>query len=195
MAGDLVVVEGVNGVGKTTLIRKILPALDDEWVYCKGFTSDSAWDRFISGHPHSFTYYLDLALKTKNKIRPALEEGMHVIHDRYVQTVDSFLPDADFLHNRMLRQVMDSFFIIPRLYIYVTASVDEVVSRLSKNAPDAYRIGLVNHPELIEMRMERYDAIFDGLDCQKYRLETDHRSVDDCADELIGTIRRDIRCS
>lgn len=195
MSGKLVVLEGVNGAGKTSILEAAIPELECAgFVYSKGFTNNTPWDSLINTHPHSLTYYVDLAYKTHRQIKPTLAKGKDVLQDRYVQTVDSFLPDSGWVHNQMIRRLFNPFFLVPDLYVHVTASVDEVVSRLAGDACDAYRLGLVQHPERIEQREVKYRELFDRLDCNKHVLDTTGRVAEDCAQELIHVIRRELKC-
>jgi len=195
MEGKFIVIEGVNGAGKTTTLNLALSLLEcGSRVYSKGFTNSSSWDNFINSYPHSSTYYLDLALKTSNQIKPRLTEGKNVLQDRYVQTVDSFLPDSKWLHNQVLRELFDPFFLKPDLYVHFTASVDEVASRLSQTATDKYRLSLVDNPDKIKRREEEYKKIYNKLYCPKLIIDTTGRLPEDCAQELIQTIRRELKC-
>jgi thymidylate kinase len=198
MKGKFIVVEGVNGVGKTTTLMRAVYDLSDvsagSFQYSKGFTQDSNWDSFIHHHPHSFTYYLDLAMKTQTSIRHLLKNGQTIIQDRYVQTVDSYLPDCEWKHNILVRRLFDPLFLKPDLYIHVKADLETIVGRLKMSATDEYRLGLIDHPDRIVMREKKYMDIYDGLTCPKYIVDTTGRSVDDCASEVVEIMRRETRC-
>ena len=115
--GKFIVVEGVNGAGKTTVLNQLLPDLsNEEYKYNKGFTLNSRWDRLINSHPHSFTYFLDIAWKTQKQIKPLLRNGKNVIQDRYIQSIDSYLPDCNRIYNQIFRGLMHPAFVRPDLY-------------------------------------------------------------------------------
>lgn len=195
MPGNFVVIEGVNGAGKTSTLQAVLGILGKANLsYSKGFSNGSSWDHLIHQHPHSILYYLDLACKTQKKIKPQLARGKVVLQDRYVQTVDSYLPDSEWLHNQVARKLLDHLFLRPDLYIHFTASVGEVVSRLSKSASDAYRLDGVRHPEKNEMREEKYRKIYDELTCPKQVIDTTGRETNDCAQELVKILREELPC-
>ena len=195
MRGRFIIVEGVNGVGKTSTLNKALSTLNgDHFGYSKGFTNNFSWDRFINSRPHSFTYYLDLVYKTAAVIRPTLMQGRHIIQDRYVQTVDSFLPDCESAYNKAFRILFNPLFLEPDLYIHFYAEVDTIAARLRASATDDYRLDLAVNPDKIKERESRYKQIYDTLARPKHVLNTTEKPVEGCANELIDIIRRELKC-
>ncbi|MGV8086153.1 MAG: hypothetical protein ACP5N1_00850 [Candidatus Woesearchaeota archaeon] len=195
MKGKLIVLEGVNGVGKTTTLKETMKLLDtDEVVYNKGFVKDTLWHYLINAYPHSFTYYLDLAVETYLKIKPLLASGKNVLQDRYFYTVDSYSPDCGWRHNEFFRKAFNSLFLKPDVYIHVTANLDLVTKRLSEFIEDEYRSSLVKHPERQVVREEKYMQIYNEITCPKYILNTTDKAPKDCANELIEILRREKIC-
>lgn len=180
----LIVIEGLNGVGKTTTIDKALENYDA--IYNKGFTEGTVWSNYLKHHPTSLQYYMDLALKTTT-IKSKLEHS-EVWQDRYIQSVDSFLPDAKYKHNLFFRNIFDPLFLEPDVYIYVTAKTETIVERLKKDNRDSYRIDLTEHIEKIETRKTEYDMIFEEMNCEKYILDTTEKTPEECANELIEVL-------
>ncbi|MBN1156405.1 hypothetical protein JXA85_02230 [Candidatus Woesearchaeota archaeon] len=193
MTGKLIVIEGVNGAGKTHSIKHALPMLEGI-KYNKGFSSTGLWSHCIHEHPHSLTYYIDLVIRTRTQVIPSLHEGFDVLQDRYVQTVDSFLPDAEYLHNQVFRKLLNPLFLEPNLYIHFTAAAETVAARLTRDRRDEYRTDLASHPELIKRREEKYREIYENLACPKHVIDTTGRSSRECGDELVEIIKREIKC-
>ena len=71
-------------------------------------------------------------IKTRSRIAPLLTRGVSVLQDRYVQTVDAYVPDGDWAHNKALSRLMSPFFLKPDIYVNLTASVPVLAERLSK---------------------------------------------------------------
>lgn len=188
--GTFIVIEGVDGVGKTTTIEHTIRALKDkETKYVRGFSQDSVWNRFVQNHPKSLFFYLDMVFKTMVIVRPSLKRGVLILQDRYVQTVDSYKPDADFLHNKIIRFVLSPLFLQPDLYINITADTEEVLARMKRDNPkEAYHQKLMKAPSEITRRKEEYGKIYNKLSCQKITIDTTNKSPEACAKELIKNI-------
>lgn len=195
MDGKFIVVEGIDGAGKSTLIQTVLSMVSTKVLHSRGFTHNSVWDKVIDSHPHSFLYYVNLAMKTAGVVKPALTQGEIVLQDRYVQTVDTFSPDCNWSHNKVIRKVFDPLFLNPDLYVQVTASLDEITRRLSQTNPqEGYHAFLLQHPEEIEQREENYKRILTKMNCPKYFINTTKRTPKDSALEFIDLVRRELQC-
>src|SRR3989344_2026295 len=195
MGGKFIVVEGIDGAGKSTLIQTVLSLVDDARVFhSRGFTHDSIWDRVIHSNPRSGLYYLDLAVKTARVIKPRLARGEIVLQDRYIQTVDTFSPDGNWKHNKVIRKILNPLFLKPDLYIQVTASLDEVTQRLSQTDSQEYHAFLLQHPEKMKQREESYNKIMTQMNSPKYVINTTGRTREDSALECIDLVRRELQC-
>lgn len=195
MNNNFIIIEGVDGAGKTSMIKAALRLLDnDRIIYASGFNRESVWGRYINENPSSIKYYTDLAIKSQFIIRQKLASGHTILQDRYVQSIDTFLPDADYWRNKIFRRVFSRFFISPGFYVYVTASLDECINRLKSRVYDndnetAYHKNLIADPESIIRRREMYDKIFSSYDCSKAIIDTSHKDIEDSAAELIEKLR------
>lgn len=195
MSGKFIVIEGVSGVGKTTILKEIAKLISSKTLtYNKGFDNKSLWARHIQKYPHSFTYYLDLAIKTQFIIKPALAKGKMVLQDRYIFSVDSFLPDSKYWYNKIFRKLFSLFFINPDLYICITASTETIISRLNKEKRDNYRLDLAKNPNKIRLRKKEYMRIYKSVKCRKHIIDTTKRTSKQCALELIKYIKSDLKC-
>ena len=178
--GRFIVVEGVDGAGKTSVLRALAARPEGrDAVFSAGFTRRSRWDRFIHAHPASFFYFVDLLWKTFRTVRPALRQGRTVFQDRYVQTVDTYFPDAGFRHNRCLRWLLGPLLLKPDLFVLCVVDPAENVRRLRAQSPspDGYHETLVADPERLIARQRAYEQVYAGLACPKACLETTGRTV------------------
>ncbi len=195
MSGKFVVVEGLNRVGKTTILNAVMQMADEELQerlhYSKGFTHDTTWGRWISSRPHSSAYYLDLAAKTARIIKPKLATDKIVLQDRYVQSVDTYLPDSEWIHNRLFRKLCTPFLLQPGFYVHVTASIDEIVDRLAEDK-DEYRRGLRQHPQSMIERERKYKQVWEQFTCPKHLIDTTGRTAERCAEELLEFLHRNV---
>jgi len=194
MAGKFIVVEGPSASGKSSAIIEALKHLErNKFCYVKGFTKTSRWGELINAHPHSWLYCLDFALKTAMHIKPLLKRGINVLQDRYVQSVDTFPPDCYRMHNRIMRSMLNKYFIQPDLYIHITASLDTLVNRLRQGRRDEYHNKLAKDPEMTIERENNYMRIYALLQCPKYVINTTGRAAEESASELVEIIRRELK--
>ncbi|MFZ3150306.1 MAG: thymidylate kinase [Anaerolineaceae bacterium] len=139
LPGKLIVLEGPDGVGRSTQIKLLRRWLEDEGyaVSDTGLTrstlTQTGLDEAKSGHTlgpltMSLFYLADFADRLENLIIPALQAGFIVLSDRYFYSVvarDS-LRGVDKAWGRQLYGIA----LKPDLILYMKASVPTLVSRL-----------------------------------------------------------------
>ena len=139
LPGKLIVLEGPDGVGRSTQIKLLRRWLEDEGyaVSDTGLTrstlTQAGLDEAKSGHTlgpltMSLFYLADFADRLENLIIPALQAGFIVLSDRYFYSVvarDS-LRGVDKAWGRQLYGIA----LKPDLILYMKASVPTLVSRL-----------------------------------------------------------------
>lgn len=196
--GKFVVIEGVDASGKSSSLQKALSMIDTANIQTvKGFNHTTVWEKCIDRHPHSILYYLDLLQKNYALVQPCLKQGKHVIQDRYKQTVDTYEPDAGFLINRLFRIIADPWFLQPDIYIQFLANIETLLSRLSeenKKQSNPYHLMLINNPNHLERRQQRYREIYNGLQCHKYLIDTSEKTVEESAEKLISIFAKEEIC-
>lgn len=139
LPGKLIVVEGTDGVGRSTQI-----SLLQEWLEARGFAvastglrrSDLASrgiDRAKQGHTLSesvlFLFYCtDLADRLEKQIIPALRAGMVVLTDRYIY---SMIARAQVRGSdpQWIRKVL-GFALVPDAIFYLQADLQHLVPRV-----------------------------------------------------------------
>ncbi len=139
LPGKLIVVEGTDGVGRSTQIKKLR-----HWLEAEGYAvSDTGLTRSIltsngleeakSGHTlgpitMSLFYAADFADRIENLIIPALSAGFIVLSDRYFYSViaRNAMRGLDKEWTRKLYGMA----LKPDLILYLKAKVETLVSRL-----------------------------------------------------------------
>lgn len=139
LSGHLIVIEGTDGVGRSTQIELLRP-----WLELEGFAvSNTGWTRSPllsatineakAGHQLNVTtfsllYAADFADRLEHEILPALQAGFIVIADRYMYTAfaRSTVMGADPAWARELFQMA----LIPDLVFYLDIDVDTLVPRV-----------------------------------------------------------------
>lgn len=139
LSGKLIVLEGTDGVGRSTQIKKLRNWLEEEGyaVSDTGLTRSeltaSGLEAAKSGHTlgpitMSLFYAADFADRLENQIIPALQAGFVVLSDRYFYSVvarDSIRGiDSDWAKK------LYGIALKPDLILYMKASVPSLVTRL-----------------------------------------------------------------
>lgn len=139
LPGHLIVIEGTDGVGRSTQIELLRP-----WLELEGFAvSNTGWTRSPllaatineakAGHQLTVTtfsllYAADFADRLEHEILPALQAGFIVIADRYMYTAfaRNTVMGADPAWSRELFQMA----LIPDLVFYLDIEVETLVPRV-----------------------------------------------------------------
>jgi dTMP kinase len=139
LIGKLVVIEGTDGVGRSTHINELHNWLELEGyaVMTTGFTRSpllgEAIDRAKEGHGlsvNTFTlmYAADFADRLENQIIPALKAGFIVLADRYMYTAFARAivrgAEKTWVHG------VFGFGLLPDIVIYLDAPIDTLVRRV-----------------------------------------------------------------
>lgn len=139
LSGKLIVLEGSDGVGRSTQIRLLRRWLEDEGyaVSDTGLTrselTQAGLDEAKSGHTlgpltMSLFYLADFADRLENQIIPALQAGFIVLSDRYFYSVVA----RDIIRgiDKAWAQNLYGIALKPDIVLYMKASVPNLVTRL-----------------------------------------------------------------
>lgn len=139
LSGKLIVLEGTDGVGRSTQIKKLRNWLEEEGyaVSDTGLTRSeltaSGIEAAKSGHTlgpvtMSLFYAADFADRLENQIIPALQAGFVVLSDRYFYSVVA--RDSIRGINRAWSKDLYGIALKPDLILYMKASIPSLVTRL-----------------------------------------------------------------
>lgn len=139
LSGKLIVLEGTDGVGRSTQIKKLRNWLEEEGyaVSDTGLTRSeltaSGLEAAKSGHTlgpitMSLFYAADFADRLENQIIPALQAGFVVLSDRYFYSVVA--RDSIRGIDRDWAKQLYGIALKPDLVLYMKASVPSLVTRL-----------------------------------------------------------------
>ncbi|HOF28506.1 MAG TPA: hypothetical protein PLY06_04020 [Anaerolineaceae bacterium] len=139
LSGKLIVLEGTDGVGRSTQVKMLRRWLEDEGyaVSDTGLTrselTSAGLEAAKSGHTlgpitMSLFYAADFADRLENLIIPALQAGFVVLSDRYFYSAVA----RDSLRgvNRVWAKELYGIALKPDLILYMKASIPSLVSRL-----------------------------------------------------------------
>lgn len=144
IVGKLIIVEGVDGSGKSTQIRLLekwlkyagVPVYFTEWnssETVKEITSKGKKKGLLTPITFSLLHATDFADRYERHILPLLHAGYVVLADRYIYT--AFARDVvRGCHPRWVRQMYD-FAVRPDIAFYFRVPVDVAFDRIVKNRP------------------------------------------------------------
>lgn len=139
-----IVVEGIDGTGKSTLAMNLCKALKERGVdtLCTFEPTDGRWGRmlrasFTGRNRLSLNRELELFLKDRrehleNGVNPALESGRTVVCDRYYFSTMAY-QGARGMDMHEIRRRNESFAPIPDLVLLLELSPEEAVRRITGN--------------------------------------------------------------
>ena len=139
LGGSLIVIEGTDGVGRSTQIEQLAPWLEVQGyaVTHTGWTRSSLLSETISeakaGHELTVTtfsllYAADFADRLENEIIPALRAGFIVVADRYMYT--AFARNAVMGADADWTRELFGPALIPDLVLYSKIDVDHLIPRV-----------------------------------------------------------------
>jgi dTMP kinase len=139
LRGSLIVIEGTDGVGRSTQIDQLIP-----WLELQGYAvTNTGWTRSTllaetindakAGHALTVTtfsllYAADFADRLENNVIPALRAGFIVIADRYMYT--AFARNAVMGADRQWTRDLFGCALIPDLVLYLKIDTDHLVPRV-----------------------------------------------------------------
>jgi dTMP kinase len=206
LSGWLIVIEGPDGVGRTTHVNRLRAHLEQLGyaVAETGLTRSDLASRGIHRAKEGNTlgtnafnlfYATDFADRLEQQIVPALRAGFVMITDRYVYSLiaRAIVRGAD---PDWIKQVY-SFALLPDAVFYLRIEAQQLVPRVLAEGPFDYWESGMDVP----MGEDLYDSFvnyqgriireLDGL-AREYGFQTldANRDEDDIADELCGSVTR-----
>jgi dTMP kinase len=139
LSGSLIVIEGTDGVGRSTQVEQLIP-----WLEVQGYAvANTGWTRSPllsetineakAGHEltvrtFSLLYAADFSDRLENEIIPALRAGFIVDCDRYMYT--AFARNAAMGADREWTRELFGFALVPDLVLYLRIDVEHLVPRV-----------------------------------------------------------------
>jgi len=201
LRGSLIVIEGTDGVGRSTQIEQLIP-----WLEVQGYAvTNTGWTRSSllaetindakAGHEltvrtFSLLYAADFADRLENEIIPALRAGFIVVCDRYMHTV--FARNAAMGADREWTRKLFGCALVPDLVLYLKIDLDHLVPRvLEGKGMDYWESGM--HLSLGSDIFESFRRYQSRLIREYNRLSREFRFVTVDARQPIERIQGELR--
>lgn len=186
-----VVCEGLDKAGKTSVLKKIVDSSED-YVYVKGVTSTSFVGRLARKYPSTLTLLVDLAYTTFTRIIPELLKGKTVFQDRYVYSLQAYVPSSERFYNRLLFKLFSPLLLEPDTLVYFTVAREERIRRIEKDSDNIHHKRLIENPELIDLRDKKFHEIYSNFPEKKMMLNTTVKSIEESVDEFYEILEDNI---
>jgi dTMP kinase len=201
LPGHLIVIEGTDGVGRSTQIERLSP-----WLELEGWAvSNTGWTRSPllsetineakAGHELTTTtmsllYAADFADRLEHQIIPALKAGFIVIADRYMYTV--FARNAVMGMDAEWTQRLFGMALVPDLVLYLELDVEHLIPRvLEGKGMDYWESGM--HLALGHDMFDSFTRYQTQLIGEYNRLARQHRFVSVDARKSVEDIQSELR--
>lgn len=170
MSGKLVVIEGIDGAGKSELIKRLMETHGKSALF-----THEPWDRSLAEEykhksPEEQAYYfaMDRFRHLKHVVIPALNEGLNVICDRYVYSNYAYQSYAD-VPILFINMIQPTNFVESDFVIHLDC--DPEIAAIRSGETDIKRL------EIIQYKYHDIYSYMHGL--RVFRINTTCRTADD----------------
>lgn len=180
MSGHFITVEGLDGAGKTLVVKAIKRKFDAETT-CEPseFWTGKQVRKALRSETPAFTdfflFMADRHYHIEEFIKPKVENGQVVVSDRFSDSTLAYQPVQLDGHvhpspQQWMERVMDPWNLTPDLTIYLDVSVDTALERADKEEKYEKRDTLeqvkANYDDLVTRFSDRYEVV-DGEQSKK----------------------------
>jgi len=178
--GLFVVFESASKCGKTTLVHLLAEGLSSKYpnqevITHHGALSESEFAQKVKaaniedlGYSTAF-YWSDIIFHTIDTIRPALQDGKFIIHDRYDLSIVAWREIHGYSNDMILQDeyLNRGFLINPDLTVYLDPQIDVVLERIRQSDSSLMDLTFLKYPE-------RFTQMQDSIQKHLLRLNRNH---------------------
>ncbi|AGC34467.1 thymidylate kinase [Haloarcula virus HVTV-2] len=195
MPGHFITVEGLDGAGKTLVVKAIKRKFDAETT-CEPseFWTGKQVRKALRSETPAFTdfflFMADRHYHIEEFIKPKVENGQLVVSDRFSDSTLAYQPVQlqDELENPVewMSDVMAPWKFMPDLTIYLDVSVDTALERADKEEKYEKR-------ETLEQVKENYEYLINrDVDDPTYRVVDGEQSKKDVREEVLAIVEEEL---
>ncbi|MCB1192023.1 MAG: dTMP kinase [Leptospiraceae bacterium] len=144
MKGKFIVVEGIDGSGKTTLVNSVYQKLIKANFPIAKFSEPTDFptgflirkflrnEIALSKDKQLEAFLEDRSISLQNNVYPSLNSGKHVLLDRYFYSTCAYQSDNKYSPSFILNLNLEKGFPLPDLVIYLDISPQAALDRINK---------------------------------------------------------------
>jgi thymidylate kinase len=179
-----VVIEGVDGAGKESIINELLQMLKKrniEFYFKKNFDSQ-IFDNF--NFFRIFLILLKLFWRNLFITIPSKIKGKIVIISGSYFTLQSFQQNKKLWYNKWLISIFSFLITKPQAFVYITTDLKQRLIQLKQNSANEYQKQILKDPEQILQRESLYYEIYNRFSNKKIFIDSTEESIEECAKEI-----------
>ncbi len=150
MKQKLIVFEGIDGSGKTSLVQKITEELNKLNFKVKNFFEPTKYEHGLKIREFlqnkislSKNEQIQLFLKDRKdsiskNIQPNLDSEFHIILDRYFYSMAAYQSDESFSSEKIIQLNLDEKFLLPDFVFYLEIDPKIALSRTAKRGESEF---------------------------------------------------------
>lgn len=190
---NFIVIEGICGVGKTTISNKLANLLNGKYGKAspsnlhlgKSIKSSYQFDINLS----DALYVADLIIYTQEFIKPELQKGNLIIQDKYSDSIVAYSNACCQLTGEDKYSISDQIRLLeqhkillkPQVYFYLFSDKNMIIDRLRSSQTPIHRFYLEN-PKMIDFVFKEFEKILEERKKQGveiFKIDTNNMNVDE----------------
>ena len=183
----LVVCEGLDASGKTSVIKKALELSGNEFLYNKGLKTRTIAGRFSRLFPSTFSLLLEIMYNDYFSVRKNLKKGKVILQDRWFYSVLAHNPENK--KDKLLERLFVPYLSKPDIFVYFTVSDEKRTERLAAREDAKEHEFLTRNPEKIKEMEQRFFQKYLDFNGEKHIIDTTKLSVEECGKKLYDVIK------
>lgn len=188
------VLEGVDGTGKTTIARRISNAIGGQYIKSppEPFAGIKQHVLETATPTARFTYFLCSNIELSS-LAESLMDRTHVVTDRYIWSTLAYHAAIENISPSRLKYLVapfQKFLIMPDFVVYLTVSREVQLARVKDRSDDTLQLELLLSDQFQQRLRKAYRSVRDYFKVAWVEIDTSHMSVSAAVHAIQETIKQ-----